>query len=80
MKKYLLALTVLGGFTLSAYDANAQVRVYDQRGRQTLTVRPSPGQAPGRYDLRDERGRNAGSIVNGRILDDRGRTVGTVRR
>lgn len=80
MKKSLLALTVLVGCTLFASDAAAQARVFDDRGRQTLTTRPSPGQATGRYDLRDDRGRNAGSVVGGRIYDDRGRNVGTVRR
>lgn len=80
MKKYLLALTVLSGFALIPNEASAQSRVYDSRGQQTLTVRPSPGQAPGRFDLRDSRGRNAGSIVNGRVTDERGRIIGTVRR
>ena len=80
MKKSLLVFTVLSGFALTPSEAFSQTRIYDSRGQQTLTVRPSPGQAPGRYDLRDSRGRNAGSIVGNRITDERGRTVGTVRR
>lgn len=63
--------------------ADAQTtRFYNERGQNTYTARPAPDRAPGvnRWDLRDERGRNVGSIRNGQVYNERGQNVGTIRR
>lgn len=85
MNKFLLVgLASLGFMAVVSAQAEAQstTRIYNERGQHTLTARPSPGRTADsdRMILRDERGRNAGSIRNDRIYNERGQSVGTIRR
>lgn len=63
-------------------EAAAQTRVYNERGQQTLAVRPAPGRSSGsdRLILRDERGRDAGYVRGNRVYNERGQNIGTIRR